>query len=597
MAGYNNKISPQLQLMLRYQNVSLLTSFVETTGIRDPVIWQVLVEYVGGVELIPKDIYIDLQIVDEEFLIMTLNKNNIVRLSENPFIQYIELPEVMQYIVDVPLGTVCGSGISAPQGLYNVTGEGTLIAIIDSGIDYTHPDFIGADGKSRIVSIWDQTLPGKPPEGYKIGSIYSNEQINEALRQVTTEMQMEIVPSMDVLGHGTAVAGVAAGNGRGSTGKYIGVAPSCEIIAVKVGQEGLNEVKNTLRGPRNIETMLAVKYVLEKAVELNKPISINIGFGVNEGAHDGTSALERVIDKASNIWKTNIVVGTGNQANKDSHAMGNIAQDETKIIQVFIDRMQPYYFTSLWKNFADDFGLIIQAPNGEKTELLTRAINNRAFIFGNTQVLINFSEPSISNIDEQILIILDSVDRTFIDSGIWDITLVGLNILDGNYNLWGESIDPINRTTRFLNPSQFVTLTIPSTASKITSVAASGARGVQISSFSGRGFTRVGKIKPDLSAPGIDVTTASIDKANRYQLATGTSIAAAFMTGAYALFMEYGIVDGRDEFLYGERLKSYVLRNTTKLPIDEPYPNRDWGYGVLCIRAVLDELREKYESN
>ncbi|MEG0013918.1 MAG: S8 family serine peptidase [Cellulosilyticaceae bacterium] len=597
MPGYNTKISPQLQLMLRYQKANLLTSFIETTGIIDPMIWQVLVQYTGNVALIPEELYIAIQIVDEEFLIMTMDKNNITRLSESPSVRYIELPEVMQYILDVAIGTICGTGIANPKGIYNVTGRGTLIAIIDSGIDYTHPDFIREDRTSRIAYIWDQTIVGNPPIGFKIGSEYTNEQINEALRATDEEAQLAIVPSQDVLGHGTIVAGVAAGNGRASQGQSIGVAPESDLIVVKVGQEGPNVVQTPFRGPRNIETMLAIKYVLEKAIELNKPISINIGFGINEGAHDGTSALEEIIDKASDRWKCNITVGTGNQANKDSHAMGTVKEDETKQVQIFIDKKQKYYYATLWKSFADDFGIVIQAPNGEKTEVLTRLINNRAFIFGNTQVLINFSESSDGNIDEQILIILDSFNRTDIDNGIWTISIVGLKILDGRYNIWGESLDLINRSIRFLVPSQLITLTIPSTASKATSVAASGLRGVQIANFAGRGFTRTGMIKPDLAAPGIDVMTASINKLNRYQPATGTSVAAAFVTGAYALFMQYGIVDGRDEFLYGERLKAYVLRNTTRIPIDQPYPNKDWGYGVLCIRAVLDELREKYASS
>lgn len=597
MAEYNNKISPQLQLMLEYQRAGLLTSFIETTGIRNPLIWQVLVQYVGSIEQIPRDIYIDIQIIDEQFLIMTINKNNINRLSTYPSIQYIELPEVMQYILDIEAGAVCALGISNPQGIYYVTGAGTLIGIIDSGIDYTHPDFIREDGTSRIAYIWDQTIPGAPPEGYKVGTEYTNEQINAALRAQDESEQLEIVPSMDTLGHGTAVAGVAAGNGRGSGGRYTGMAPQSDLIVVKVGQEGAEEITNPLRGPRNIETMLAIKYVLEKAEELNKPVSINIGFGINEGGHDGTSALELIIDKASGIWKSNITVGTGNQANKDSHAMGTVAQYETQEVQISIAPGQEYYYATLWKNFADNFGVIIQAPNGERTELLTRLINNRAFIFGNTQVLVNFSEPTSTNIDEQILIILDSFDGTVIDGGIWTITITGLDIVNGTYNIWGETVDPINRAIRFLMPERYITLTIPSTASKVTSVAASGVRGNQIPPFSGRGFTRTGGVKPDLAAPGVNVMTASIDKNNRYQPATGTSIAAAFVTGAYALFMQYGIVEGRDQFLYGERLKSYLLRNTTKQFVGGAYPNREWGYGELCIRAVLDELRAKYSSS
>lgn len=596
MAVYNSKISPQLQLMLSYQNLVFPISFIQTTGIRSRDIWEVLVTYSGGINNIDKKLYEDLIVIDEMFAIIILNKDNIIKLSEYPNIKYIELPEVMQYILNQGLSSICTTGISGTTGIFDLTGKGTLLGIIDSGIDYTHPDFIRADGTSRIRYLWDQTIPGNPPAGFKVGTVYTNEQINEALKASTKEEALKIVPSTDVLGHGTAVAGVAGGNGRLSNGKYTGVAPESEFIVVKVGQEGISPITIPLRGPRNIEIMLAIKYVLERAVEVDKPVSILIGFGINEGAHDGTSALEIAIDRASDIWKNNIVVGVGNQANKDSHTQGKVSQDEVKEVQIFIDQNQEYYYATLWKNFADDFGIVIEAPNGERTELLTRAINNRAFVFGNTVIMINFSEPSPSNQDEQILMILDSFDSTTINSGVWKMYIIGLSILEGNYNIWGEAIDPINRTTRFLNPSKEITLTIPSTSNRVTSVAASDKQGNQIASFSGRGFTRTGKVKPDITAPGVDIITASNNPQNRYEPISGTSIAGAFVAGAYALLMQYGIVEGRDEYLYGERLKAYVLRNAKRSIKEEPYPNKSWGYGELCVRDVLNELREKYSA-
>ncbi len=595
---YSSKLSPQIQLMLQYSSFLPTSSFVATTGITNPEIWQVIIEYKGDLSDVNSRPNITIEIIDEQYAFVTLPKYLVPALAEYSNIGYIEFPQVLQYIATTEFGTICANNISNSQTGFGVTGKGTLVAFIDSGIDYTHPDFRNSDGTTRIAALWDQTISGIPPLGYSTGTEYSREQINEALLLETLEERLSVVPSMDTLGHGTAVAGITSGNGMASGGRYAGVAPQSELIVVKVGQENtaqINQIENDTRGPRNIEVMLALKYILRTAFNLQKPVSILIGLGLNEGSHDGTNILELYIDKMAAKWQSNIVVGTGNQANKDSHTMGIVKQDETVSIDIFIERNQPYYFLTLWKSFADDFGIVVYSPSGDKTEYLTRLVNNRIFLFGDTVVGINFSEPSPANPDEQILIFLDSDTSGSINGGTWRIEITGINILFGNYNCWAESIDPINRSTRFLNPIKDITLTIPSTAKYVTSVAASDTRGLQIATYSGRGYTRSGKIKPDLAAPGTNIMTTSIGE-EQYSMITGTSAAAAFVVGAYSLLMEYGIVSGRDNFLYGERLKTYLLRNAKRTLFNVDYPNTSWGYGELCIKATLEELSKFYDN-
>lgn len=115
-----------------------------------------------------------------------------------------------------------------------------MIGIVDSGIDYENSDFRNTDGTTRILALWDQTIQnGKPPEGYHIGTEFTSEQINEALSMEVKEERYRIVPSRDTSGHGTAVAGIAAGNGRGSkNGKYRGVAPEAGLLIVRMGEQG-----------------------------------------------------------------------------------------------------------------------------------------------------------------------------------------------------------------------------------------------------------------------------------------------------------------------------------------------------------------------
>jgi len=187
-----------------------------------------------------------------------------------------------------------------------------LVGVIDSGIDYANPVFRNADGTTRIRTLWDQSLSENPPEGYVIGTEYTSEQINEALRQPTMEQRRQIVPSQDISGHGTAVAGVAAG----SSNNYRGVAYESELIVVKLGISKLDGF------PRTTELMQGIDYVVRKALEYQMPVAINISFGNTYGAHDGNSLLEQFIQDMANLWKSVICIGTGNEGNTAGHTSG-----------------------------------------------------------------------------------------------------------------------------------------------------------------------------------------------------------------------------------------------------------------------------------
>lgn len=153
------------------------------------------------------------------------------------------------------------------------------------GIDFALEDFRNPDGTSRIRALWDQTISGNPPEGYAIGTEYTQEQINEALQAVSIQDRYRIVPSRDTSGHGTAVAGIAAGSGRRRTetevvGQNAGASPESELLVVKMGSpraEGF---------PRTTELMQGVDYVIKKALEYRMPVAVNISFGNSYGSHE-----------------------------------------------------------------------------------------------------------------------------------------------------------------------------------------------------------------------------------------------------------------------------------------------------------------------
>lgn len=592
-----NKISPLLQLALLYPEFISVEAFRTITG-QDisQQEWGLIVQYYEGLAALSTTIPFTYEFINEHFAYITINKNLIEALSNQAIIFYIELPRVMQYIADENDNAVCAPDSIYSAQSYGVTGEGVLVAVIDSGIDYSHLDFRNIDGSTRLVGLWDQTVTGTPPEGFLSGSYFTSEQINEALAKSTIEETLEVVPSVDILGHGTGVAGIAAGNGNASGGQNKGIAPNCDLLIVKMGRENAFEEEG-FRGPTNSDVMKGISFAIREAIRLNKPLSLMIGVGLNEGEHNGQNSLEILMDQLSIVWPCNMSVGTGNEANKESHTSGRLAQGETKDIQFAIDVGQSFYLANIFKNPVDIAELVLIAPNGERTDIVTGSVRNVAYVLGNTSVLINNSLSPISASTQQISILLEGYDgSSMVDAGIWTIQLIGETIVEGRYNIWSTVTTPILRPTRFLDPDPYTTLTIPSTANLVTSVGAINGRTLQITNVSGRGFTIDERVKPDVVAPGLNVTIPLAGTERLYSIMSGSSVATAFVCGAYALFIEYGLRINPESYLYGEPLKAYILRFARRPTQFGTYPNRSYGYGILCIDSVLGALQISYNQ-
>lgn len=580
-----NKIHPQLQLALRYER--LLTPEFKSTFIisEQQEIWELVMRYTGDLSEIERQYNLQAYDLQGGFAQVFIQKIGILNLSNSAQVIFLSLPTNYEYI-DIGLGKVCAGTISNPNSAFYVTGEGVLLAVIDSGIDYAHPDFIDDQGRSRITYLWDQTLEGTPPEGFSNGVVFTREQINEALSKSTKEEQLEVVPSQDSIGHGTALAGIAAGNGRGSVGRSNkGIAIACDLIIVKLG------VKDNQR-PRDIEVMQGIHYAIEKAVELKMPLVILVGCGNNLTGHNGTSPLELYMEARSENWICNMVVGTGNEGNRGSHTSGQVQEGQSQNTQLVIEGGLTSYACCIWKHFSDEMSLVIQAPNGEKTDVLSLLTVNRAYLFDQTAVLINFSEPVTNGGQQEIYILFQGQGGASINTGIWNLLLSGDSILQGQYHIWGSIVTQITNLTRFLNPDLNITLTSPATTQKVTSVAAYNGTTMQIAPFSGRGFTIDQKVKPDITAPGVSITVPSSTEGTLYTTLSGTSAASAFIAGAYVIMMAYGILQLGNVNLYGETLKIYLLRMANRPSINAPYPNNRWGYGILCLEAALNNMKE-----
>lgn len=444
------------------------------------------------------------------------------------------------------------------------------------GIDYMHPDFRNADGRTRILAIWDQTIAGTPPAGYHLGTEFTRAVIDEALLQPSMDEAYAVCPSRDLSGHGTHVAGIAAGNGRASAGIKRGVAYGSELLVVKLG------TPRTESFPRTTELMQAVDYVVRKARELERPLALNLSFGNNYGSHDGTSHAETYLSAAANYWKSVFLIGTGNEGASRGHASGYLNPLQPEVVEFAVGMYETGLSIQIWKSYADSFAISIVHPNGNTVETIQQIQGTQRFTMESTQLLIYFGEPSPYSPYQEIYIDFIA-GEDYVDGGIWKVILVPERIVTGRYDMWMPSIAVLNESTGFLYPAEETTLTIPATADKAIAVAAYDSYYDQPAPFSGRGYTRDNRqIKPDICAPGVNIESCA--PGGGYTVKSGTSMAVPFVTGSASLMMEWGIVNGKDPFLYGEKVKAYFIRGARHLPGLTEWPNPQLGWGALCLR-------------
>lgn len=539
--------------------------------------WELIVKYSGSLSRLEEEGIRVTELLNE-YAVLIVPESGIGRLAEVPEIEYIEKPKRLFFAAEQGRTASCVTGVQNAR--YDLYGDGVLVAVLDSGVDYAHPDFRNEDGTTRILALWDQTIPGRPPAGYRIGTEYTKEQIDEALAQSDPVRRRELVPSTDASGHGTRVLGIAAGNGRAGGIRYRGVAPRSSILVVKLG------VPRTDSFPRTTELMQALDYCIRKAMEYSLPVAVNISFGNTYGAHDGTSLLETYITDMANIWKSVICIGTGNEGYAAGHASDSLQEGEKKRIQLAVGEYEGALNLQIWKSYLDDISVSLESPGGRRAGFIQNMPGAQRFTLEQTEILLYYGEPSPYSQSQEIY--LEFLPQTeYVDSGIWTLTLEAREIRDGRFHLWLPSAAVLNANTRFLEPEPYITLTIPSTARRTVAVGAYDSRSRTYADFSGRGDTRDGRERPILAAPGVDVVTTV--PGGGYAAATGTSFATPFVTGAAALLMQWGITDGNDPFLYGEKAAAYLKKGAQPLPAFWAYPNPQIGWGTLCVRESLPE--------
>ncbi len=595
-----SKISPELNMAIgipeeeREKSLDLGVGYSELFDE-----WELIIRYTGSLEEIKRELNISIEELLGGYAVIRIPQYLIGRLSDYSQIDYIEKPKSLVLEQMEGIGSSCINRVRLPD--YNLTGRGTLVACLDSGVDFYHPDFRNADGTTRIAVLWDQTIPGRPPEGYTIGSVYTSEDINAAIRaeegtgsgqgnvqgngQGQSNRGSDLVPEFDATGHGTAVLGIMAGNGRASNREIVGVAPEAEIIVVKLGNpDG--------RGfPRTTQLMLAIDFAMRYAMGTGKPLAINISFGNNYGAHNGDSILERYMDTVSNLYRVSIVTGTGNDGITARHTAGNLSGGQRETIEIYVADYMNSFNLQIWKHYLDDFDILIESPANRQIGPLSSYSRVQNYVLPEDMISVYYSEPTPYNPEQEIYI--SWIPRgDYVTPGIWKIYLQPKRIVAGEYNMWLPVAGSTSSEVSFVRPNIFNTLVVPSTARYVISVAAYDSRNDTFAAFSGRGPSleqgfpqAVGK--PDLAAPGVAINTSR--SGGGYGEFSGTSFAAPFVTGAAALLMQYGIVDGKDPYLYGEKIRAALMRGARKLSFQEMQPSPLVGWGALCVSDSLPE--------
>lgn len=526
--------------------------------------WELIVRYTGSLDgLRIRYPQIRIRELLNQYAVLIVPETLVDAVSQETVIEYLEKPKQLYFELQAGKAASCinavQQGMNNPFGLF---GKGTIVAVIDTGIRAESMEFRNADGSTRILNIWDQTT----------GTEYDRSRIDEALQNETKDTAG--IPGADVLGHGTQVAAIACGSS--------GVAAQADILVVKLGLAAKNGF------PRTTQLMEALDYVVRKAIDYGKPLAVNISFGNNYGDHTGSSLLENFINDIADSWKCSICIGSGNEGLGAVHTGGTLTEDTEETVELAVSSYETGLSIQIWKDYWDDIAVEIIAPSGRNLGRIQENSRVSRIRYEDMELLTYFGEPSPFRIRQEIYI--DMIPQTvYIQSGLWKLRLIPRSIRNGRYDMWLPAQGALNFGTGFTSPDSASTFTIPSAAAKAVTVGAYDAGTGSAAPFSGQGYiVEIGgslMVKPELAAPGVNVLVPSVSGMARV---SGTSYATPFVTGSAALLMEWGIVRGNDTFLYGEKLKAYLIKGAEPLA-GAAVPDTQTGWGRLCLKNSLPQ--------
>ena len=491
----------------------------------------------------------------------------------------------------------------------NNQGKGVLIGLVDTGIDYRSPLFQNPDGTTRIAGIWDQSVPIEedvlpagvpdyyPMGGSSYGTEYTREQINEAL---ASDDPLSLVPTQDTIGHGTFLAGLAAGSSIPQE-DFTGAAPEAELAVVK-----LKPAKKYLRDfyliPSDApafqenDIMMGIKYLRMMADRLKKPLVILLAMGSNSGSHIGTSPLSQVTQNYSGFFGIITVIAGGNETGAAHHFYASIpagTEYEDVEIRVGKEEAERGFVLELWAADADTYTVGFISPSGERISRIPIIANNETsipFLLDATTITVNYQLIEAESGSQLIFMRFQTPA-----AGIWTVRVYNTQRFKGTFHMWLPVQGMISEETVFLRPDPYSTITVPGNSRLPITVGAYDTSTGGIYIHSSRGFTPNQIVEPELAAPGVNILGPSVGRKpgsdTPMTTRTGTSAAAAITAGAAANLLGWGIVEGNYPTMSEASVKSYLIRGAQRNPA-LTYPNREFGYGTLDLFQTFLRLRE-----
>lgn len=532
-------------------------------------------------------------LTDQSGVIYTPENYNIENLNNAEAVDWWQEYIPMSSLINITNNVANGINISTASGIgtfnnpyINLNGEGILVAIIDSGINYLHPDFIKEDGTSKIVSMWNQDCnKSTPPQGMIFGSEYSREEINEAIRTNNSDL------CIDTIGTGTMAAGIIASSGNVED-RYRGIAPNVELVVVKL-RPYESVYKRGGISYRDTDFFAAISYVISVANSLNMPLIINLSVG------DTSASLYNVsiLNSFTELYQSGIVLvsGAGNEGNTDTHYSGQFDKgsdfDRDEYQDIILENGDG---TDIDVNVhflgADKVRVALISPSGEISKIAEYSpenpVYNGSFNIENASYSIEYILPWLLSGGTFIRIKIRDIKP-----GIWTIRIIPEYIINGNYNIYLPNRNIIPTDTRFLDADSTFTITRFGLLRDIITVGVYNERTNSMWLSSSKGPHGETQIKPDIVASGVDVISTFLN--NSYNTGTGSGISSSIVCGVLALIMQYILTQAElSRFsLYNEPLKTYLMTGATQSSL-YTYPNISQGYGILNFQNTIMRIAE-----
>ena len=630
---YRSKIDPRLRGLLAVKK-RVATVAEKTAGTVDAFIEvadQATRQRLEELSSQPQSLLTNFVHVVDGYCTATVREDRLEEVAQLPGVTELEAVRHAQPLLDRSVKSIHGwDGIPEEKRLEQ--GAGVVIGIVDYGLDFWMDDFRAANGSTRVEYLWDQDLKPrdgeKPPAKYGYGVEYSRAHIDAELSGQKPRGTIRHDPlnaEENIRGHGTHVAGIAASNGA-SSNSHMGVAPASTRVFVNLPRSAIvDQVSQPLGSLANsINLAHAITYCFEKAASLRMPCVVNLSMGFHGGGHDGNMIVECVIDELLAQAGRAVVIAAGNEhwPYKRVHYGKEIKQGATKDIRWdigWVDDLNPdsqFHVGDTTTNeveiwYANDCRIAVEliapgetAPFGPVQPDSSPVEHD--FAQGEKALITSDPDTPWEGAARIYIRLSPGGPNDWIRQGTWIIRLRALEVSAREakkgvrFDAWIERTIPDPGNTDWHLWSRFsdydrgiaITLTTPGTSHRAITVGSwKLADSTRASDFSSQGPTRDGRNKPEIAAPGEDITSSAARKSGEgpnpsRTVKSGTSMSAPHVTGIVARLLS------RHNFLRADEIRALLINSAEPLARRRKW-DRGLGHGKVNAAAAMKALEEK----